>query len=118
MTIRASEPITPFWYTPEPEKDKDNPTRFHLKPLDGVEMFEVKSRVSFEDGNLVISAGCARSVLRAALLGWENFADAAGPVTFNENRANNLARLPVELVDDLFNAILKRSAISETERKN
>lgn len=118
MAIRAADPITPFWYTPESEKDKEGPTRFHLKPLDGVEMFEVKSRVKFEDGNLVIPAGCARSVLQASMLGWENFIDGTGPIEFSANRAVNIKRIPVEMVDELFNAILNCSAVSETARKN
>lgn len=119
MAIRAADPITPFWYTPDSEKNKENPTRFHLKPLNGVEMFEVRSRIRLEDGQYVTTADCARTVLRAGLLGWENFCDGAGPVVFDvADRARNVERIPFELVTDLFSAIVNRSTLAETVRKN
>ena len=120
MTIHASEPVVPFWYTPESEKDNDNPTRFHLKPLNGVEMFEVRSKIKFDaDGQLVTTADCARTVLRAGLLGWENFLASAGAVEFDiANRDSNIARIPFAMVSELFSELIKRSTLSETVRKN
>jgi len=120
MAIRAADPITPFWYTPVSEEGKENPTRFHLKPLDGVEMFGIRSMIKFDDdGQMVTTAACARTALRAGLIGWENFADSAGnPVTFDADRAINVARIPFEFVIELFSAIVNRSVLSETARKN
>lgn len=119
MAIRAADPITPFWYTPDSEKNKENPTRFHLKPLNGVEMFEVRSRIKMEDGQYVASADCARAVLRSGIVGWENFEGADGQVKFDVvDRARNLDHIPFKLVAELFSAIINRSTLSETERKN
>lgn len=119
MAIRAADPITPFWYTPDSEKNKENPTRFHLKPLNGVEMFEVRSRIRLEDGQYVTTADCARTVLRAGLLGWDNFDCASGPVPFDAaDRARNVEHIPFALVAELFSEIVNRSALSETARKN
>lgn len=120
MTIRAAEHIVPFWHTPESEKDKDNPTRFHLKPLDGVELFAVRSMIKFDaEGNLITSPECARTVLRTGLLGWENFVNTSGPVVFDAvERTRNLAHLDFNMVSELFSAIINRSTLTETARKN
>lgn len=117
MTIRASEPITPFWYTPKNEEGKENPTQFHLKPLTGVEMFEAEMHV--EDGDLKATAKGARAALRLGLLDWKNFSDSSGPVLFDKNDKDaNLSRLPYGLAADLFRAIFEHSILTEAARKN
>ena len=120
MAIRAADPVTPFWYTPKSEEGKDSPTRFHLKPLDGIEMFAVRSMIKFdEDGQLITTPECARAVLRTGLLGWENFANASGPVVFDAvERTGNLAHFDFDMVSELFSAVINRSVLSEAARKN
>ena len=120
MAIRAADPITPFWYTPKSEEGKDSPTRFHLRPLNGVELFGVRSSIKVEaDGQLVTTASCARETLRAGVIGWENFMGPDGPVQFDvADRGDNVNRIPFAMVGELFSEIINHSTLTETVRKN
>jgi hypothetical protein len=117
--IKALQHLKIEPYVPYSERDNATPTRFMLRPLDGIERLDVSF---FRDdlGNLSLSSAAARAALKYGLQGWENLMDEAGsPVPFSPvDRDANMKRLPAELVAELATEIFVRSVLSEQERKN
>jgi hypothetical protein len=117
--LKALQNLKAEFYVPLSERDGTMPTRFNLRPLDGIELLDVSYHRD-EQGNLSLSSAAARSALKHGLLGWENLVDETGTqVLFNPvDRDMNLKRLPAELVVELSTEIFVRSILSEQERKN
>lgn len=119
MALRAASPVTPFWYTPEGQDDM--PTRFKLRGLTGLELSDVNAgaRRNEEQREVIFTSISIRTALRAALQDWENFLDADGqPVAFEKDIDKNIARLPFEVMGDLFGEILKASRVGADQAKN
>lgn len=117
--MRALQALKAEFYVPLSERDSATPTRFILRPLDGIERLDV-SFFRDEMGNLSLSSAAARAALKHGLLGWENLLDEAGsPVLFSPvDKDANLKRLPAELVAELATEIFVRSVLTEDERGN
>lgn len=117
--LKALPDLKPDWYTPLAEGDAATPTRFLLRPLDGVERLDV-SFYRDDFGNLSLSSDAARAALKYGLQGWENFMAAdQRPVPYSPmDRDANLKRLPAELVAELATEIFVRSVLSAAEAKN
>jgi hypothetical protein len=117
--INALANLKPEWYTPLSERDATTPTRFLLRPLDGIERLDV-SFYRDESGNLSLSSAAARAALKYGLQGWENLMDgAASPVAYSHvDRDANLKRVPAELVAELATEIFVRSVLTPEEQKN
>lgn len=117
--LKALADLKPEWYVPLAERDAVTPTRFLLRPLDGVERLDV-SFYRDENANLSLSSDAARAALKHGLQGWEHILDTNGsPLHWNPvDRDANLKRLPAELVAELATEIFVRSVLSEAERKN
>lgn len=88
---------------------------FKLRPLTSMQKMAVIEEFR-RDGNTA-SIRCA---LKYGLRGWDQLADAAGqPVAFIPAALEeNLARLSMEALDELANAVFNASQVSEAERKN
>jgi len=116
MAIRANN-LVPAWFTPESEKESDNPARFLLKPLDGEEYLELITELGEkEEGGMTISGKGLKLAIRYGLAGWENFNDAGGtPLKFSRG---NIGLLPVYILVDLAQEIANRSAVSGEQEKN
>jgi hypothetical protein len=116
--LKALNPLTPDWYTPKAEEGKDNPTRFRIKPLSGVEAMDLELFQDVE-GNTRISGRSARTILRHGLSDWENFGTDTEKVPFKGgNPDENIARLPTGIADELVAEIFRRTVMMENERKN
>lgn len=117
--IKALQNLKAEFYVPLSERDSATPTRFNLRPLDGIERLDV-SFYRDELGNLSLSSAAAKAALKHGLIGWENLLDETGsPVLFSPvDRDANLKRLPAELVAELATEIFVRSVLTEDERKN
>lgn len=117
--IKALQHLRTEAYIPLSERDSATPTRFMLRPLDGIERLDV-SFYRDELGNMSLSSAAARAALKYGLQGWENLMDEDGsPVIYSPvDRDANLKRLPAELVAELATEIFVRSVLTEAERKN
>lgn len=117
--ITALPELKSEWYTPIREREAAAPTRFLLRPLDGLERLNV-SFTRDAQGSLGLSTESGRAALLPGLKGWENFVDGDGkPVPYHEmDRDANLKRIPAELVVELATEIFVRSVLQESERKN
>ena len=114
MAVKASNKITPSWYTANGQDDSTDKTRFLIKPLTGaqyLECIEVLHTISQAQGQL--------RVLRYGLVDWEKFSDDAGIVEFDrQNMSENIGRLPWQLISEITDHILKISDVGSAERKN
>jgi hypothetical protein len=116
--LKALNPLTPEWYTPKTEEGKDNPTRFKIRPLSGVEAMDLELFRDV-DGNTRITGRSARTILRHGLIDWENFGTDAEKVVFKTgNPDENIARLPNEIADELVAEVFRRTVLMEADRKN
>lgn len=116
--LKALKALKPEFYVPITERDSSTPTRFMLRPLDGIERLDVAFyRDDF--GNISLSSNAAKSALKYGLMGWENFMNEDGsPVLYTADRDANMKLLPAELVVELATEIWVRSVLTEEERKN
>jgi hypothetical protein len=112
MSLRAAAKITATWY--EPEQDGEEKTAFHLRPLTSLQMLEVGEAINAKENSRAY-----RTVLRYGLIGWRNLLDDDGSqVPFMRDMEQNLARLTVELIDQLGTRVLEASRVTEDDRKN
>lgn len=112
--MKALKAITPEWYD---SKVADG-ARFRLRGLTGLELIEAADQTALgPDGQPLITAKTRRVALEYGLLDWQNFTDDNGEVPFTANRAANLARLPAQLVKELFDEIFERTEIGEAAQK-
>lgn len=119
MALRAASPLSPFWHTPEGQDG--TPTRFKIRGLTGLELVDVNSEAKPDPENksMKFGAGAMRAALAAALSGWENFIDADGnQIAFEADKDANIARLPFDVMGELFAEILKASRVSGEQAKN
>lgn len=120
MAIKAKSPLAPYWYTPKDEKGSANPTRFKLRPLDGLESQDIELHKD-DRGGFHTNATSARAVLGHAVQDWENMLDPATgePLKFNvQDKAESLRLLPNEIVSELFWEVFFKSSLSEEQEKN
>lgn len=119
MARKAIDPITPFWWTPDDQKDDPKPVRYKIRPLNGMQRIEVNTDLKIGPLGLIISATGVRNVLRHGLLDWENVEDTTGAnVPFSENIDANLARLGEQELIAISNRILEASNVGADEKKD
>ena len=107
MAINAITKIAADWYTPESEREEENPTRFKIQPLNGLQHMEVLNDL-YKSGPF--------NALRYGLVGWENFSDENGKeIKFS---AKNIERIPPLLLSELSTEIVNRSELGEDATKN
>lgn len=90
------------------EAKSKSPTIFELKSLDSLEYFrwaELVNAGAAVDGILF--------ALQNGLVGWKNF-----DAPFSEKVEDNVNLLPNKIVQEIAQEVVKRSTLSEKERKN
>jgi hypothetical protein len=117
MAITAIDNLSPSWYTPDCEKDEDVPTRFNLRPLDGLEYMEVISEVTKHDsGDFAITSKGMQKAIRSGVVGWENFKGSTGKdIKFSPH---NLNKVPPLILQELAGEIIERSELGAEAEKN
>lgn len=116
--LKALNPLKAEWYTPMAERGERDATEFLLRPLSGVELFEVELYRDENNQPAVTERG-GRALLKYGLQGWKNFNDDAGPVEFNKDRPEtNLDRLPGPIASELAVELWVRSRLTDEQRKN
>jgi len=117
MTIKALNPIAPFWYTPRREEGDPHPTRFKIKGLNGTEHGYIVPELIIDPIGRNISDIGGRGIelaLAYGLTDWENFANGAGPVAFNPA---NFGVLDHALRVELAWKIITASHVQPEEKK-
>ena len=113
MAITAIRGMAPTWYTPEREREEENPARFRLRPLTPPEFEQV---IEIQDDMPTLSMARYSDILRMGLVDWEGVEDEHGkplrclPV--------NHARLPIDLRAELAGEILSMSTLTDDDEKN
>lgn len=104
------------WYILENERDQENPTRFHVKPLTSLEFLELTADSRTDDrGNVVLTGAALVRAVRVSLKAWENFYDQDGKaVRFSPH---NIGVIPPDALAELAGYILDISAPGEPEKK-
>lgn len=119
MSVRALTGLAPEWYTPDDQKDDERPTRYKIKPLDGLQFLEVAANGEIApDGSFTPNHAGRLLLLRYGIKDWENVDDAAKdgkPLKFNLAR---IKFLPVPHLVELSNVLLERSALGAQDQKN
>ncbi len=111
MSIKALSGIAPEWFAPK-QDDEENPTRFKIKPLSGIEHLEVLSNC---DGYLLTGKGIT-AALKSGVVDWENFNDVDGnEIEFSFSK---FGLIPALVVNELADRIMELSTLRDKERKN
>ena len=115
--ITALSNIAAEFYTPTTEIDEENPTRFKLKPLNGIDYMNVITESGTNaDGNFVLSASSGQRALKSGLVDWENFTFADGKdVKFS---IHNFKLIPAEILAELIGQIMSISSTDASAEKN
>ena len=119
MATKALTGFTPTWFTPTDQRDKDidRPTRYKLKPLDGIQFLEVAANGDTQaDGTFMPNHKGRLLLLRNGIKGWENVVDHD-----DETLEFNIARIkfiPAPHLVECVNEILERSALGAADEKN
>jgi hypothetical protein len=113
---KALNPFEPVWYTPKAEEGEETPVRFHLRGLDGERMGYIAPELLVNEQGIVthVSGKGIEIALQHGLIGWEHFANDAGPVRFS--RAN-FRLIPYDVRAELAVEIVLLSAPDEEEKK-
>ena len=114
MSIKAVKKITEDWYTIAGQEGEENPARFKIRSLNGVEHAAVISHLKVENGNFVLNFGGVMEAVKFGLVGWEGFEGEDGPLDFS---LENLDFIPGLHIREAASAILKMCNISEDEVK-
>lgn len=117
MATKALTGLVAEWFTPEDQKDDEQPTRYKLKPLDGIQFMEVAANGdTLADGTFMPNHRGRLLLLRYGMKDWENVIDHDG-----EKLEFNLARLKFIRAQHLVecsNELLTRSAMGDDDAKN
>ena len=119
MSTTALAGLAAEWITPGDQagEDIENPTRYKIKPLNGLEFLEVVANGTHNnEGEFMPDHKGRLILLRLGVKDWENVTDASG-----ENYVFNVARIkyiPMPHLIELVNTILERSALGAEAEKN
>lgn len=113
MSITANTGLVPEWFTPEDQKNEDDPARIKVKPLDSKQMVEIQA-FSKEDGGIA-AEGLYRA-FEISLVDWENINDAQGKAL--KCTRTNIKALPIQVIAEAGAHAISISFLSEDETKN
>lgn len=115
MAITVLTGLAEEWFTPEDERGEDTPTRFKIRPLNGMEFLEVMAEGEQVGDSFVTNHAGRTLLLRRGLVDWENLLEENGrPLKFS---VHNLAKIPANILAELSNEIMQRSALAMEEKK-
>lgn len=117
MAIIVKKQLGSSWFTPESEKDEEQPAKFKLKELNREQLDDAMNGATFTDtGNIRLSPQGTRSALKSGLEEWSGITDEEGgdlKCTFVNHRY-----LPWAIGQELAAEILTKSMMGESETKN
>ncbi|MBL1293070.1 MAG: hypothetical protein COB61_004275 [Thiotrichales bacterium] len=116
MAISIVNKLSTVWYVPRPEIEAASPSRFSLRPLNGMQYMEVIQETTGAGLDIRISGRGLKLALEYGLVDWEGITNAAGEKV-NYSRIE-LQKLPPELLTELANQIIIQSDVTEDEIKN
>jgi len=116
MAVYQAKGVTPQWWTPDSERDEDEPLQLLIAPLTPSQVHHVMVDVSFSRdwpcGPKAVSA-----VLRWAVRDWSGAYDASGnPVAYDADTAADM--LPASLQQEIATHAVTTAMMTETDRKN
>jgi hypothetical protein len=120
VAVRAITKLVAEWFTPSDQlelPDGENPTRYLLKPLNGLQFMELMplGTINTQDHFAPTHAG-RMLLLRYGLQGWEGVLDENGePLEFNRRM---FTAIPPSHLIECAHEILARSALEAAEAKN
>lgn len=111
--MKAFQGVTPEWWTPTTEKSNPKPTRFKLRPLNGIEQFEIVDLcIQIDGGGLKIPKAAAERAVTLAVMEAENLEG------YDPNRPI-LEQLPTwECVRELAIKIINAAILGPDEKKS
>lgn len=118
----AIRPRETFVYVPLVYRKMDDTLkpRFTLRPISGEDALQfsdsMRGVVSVVEGKAIVNVkrgGYTIAVVRAGLLGWENYYDLDGTAVPYEPKA--FEALPLALLEELCDAILARATLTKEE---
>jgi len=116
MAIKVNTGLSPFWYTPEGEKDEESPAKFKIKPIDQMTYLDIESEMKMRGDQVTLTKRSIEICLRAGLSDWEGIEDQNGkPLKFSPH---NFKYLDAELLTELAGEIIISSRLDEDARKN
>ena len=116
MAIKTIVGITPYWYTPETEKEESNPARFRLVPLNSEQLDQAMEGAKIEDNGLSrLTPTGIRSALVAGISEWENVESESGALPCIPA---NHKYLPWVLRLSLASEIVNSAMLREGDLKN
>ncbi len=114
--LKITTGLAPEWFTPESQMEQEDPARFKIKPLDQISFLEVLADCEVKNDVFVPNAKGRKLLLEKGLIDWENITDTNGkPLKFSRF---NLAHIPAQILAEICNEIMQKSAISEEQEKN
>lgn len=115
ITINQESKVAPTWF--KSGRDESGQVEWLLKPLSGLEFMQVQSGASVSaEGYFVYNGQSIRDALRLGIQGWKGVVDEKGePLIYNHFM---LDMVPQKYLNEVFNEIINRAFISETDRKN
>jgi len=113
MSITALTGLVPEWFTPESEKESDDPARFKIKPLDSRQMVEIQA--FHKEGGGIAPEGLYRA-MEISILEWENVNGANGkPLKCTRH---NVKAIPIEVIAEVGAHAISVSFLNEDDEKN
>lgn len=115
--ITVKKKLGTSWYTPESEKDSEQPAKFKLRELNREQLDDAMNGATIlENGAIRLSPAGTRAALKAGLEDWEGITDEDGQslkCSFVNHRY-----LPWAIGQELAAEILTKSMLSEEDEKN
>jgi len=113
MSITALTGLVPEWFTPDSQKESDNPARFKVKPLDSKQMVEIQA---FHKESGGISPEGLYRAMEISILEWENiFGPNEKPLKCTRH---NVKAIPIEVIAEVGAHAISISFLTEDEEKN
>lgn len=117
MTTKALTGLVAEWFTPEDQVGDESPTRYKLKPLNGLDFMAVAQHGTVDDeGSFTPNHKGRLLLLTHGLKDWENVIDDKGePLGFNLAR---IKFIPTTHLVEISNDLLLKSALGAQAEKN
>ena len=117
MAIKINKGLAPYWFTPEDQKEEQEPARFKLKPLNQSTVVDVlQDAVPDDEGNPIISGKSTMKALQASITDWENIHDADGKPL--KCAYPNFKHLPFAIQREIATELLVDAIVGKEETKN
>lgn len=115
--MKALNKVTPEWYTPKAAEEQENPARFMVRGLTGIEFVEVMPFVAFDDeGGYMITVEAVKPLIKHGLVDWENIEGEDGKA-LPFGMQTKLAHIQADMLFELAKEIYNRTQVTGDEQK-